>query len=89
MVRTVGLSSVLGYSRCTRTSRDSGNSTGENRMWLPCWAMSVSPARLAVARSRATESRLITGCGGGPYRSVSSSRTAAMSSAESIAAIRV
>ena len=41
MVRTVGLSNVLGYSRCARTSRDSGSSTGENRMWLPCWAMSV------------------------------------------------
>ena len=57
-------------------------------MWVPCWVMSVSPARRAWARSRATASRFSTGSGGGPYRSVSSSRTAAMSSAESMAAIR-
>ncbi len=79
IVRTAGLSTVRGYSRCTRTCLESGSSTGENRMWLPCWVMSVSPARRARTRSRATASRLSTWAGIGPYRSVSSSRTATMS----------
>src|ERR1017187_4324371 len=89
MLRTVGLSTVFGYSRWTRTSRESGSATGEKRMYVPCWVMSVSPARRASARSRATASRLSTGSGGGPYRSASSARTAAESPAESMAAIRV
>ena len=42
-------------------------------MWLPAAVMSVSPARRAATRSRATSSRLRTGSGGSPYRSVSSS----------------
>ena len=58
-------------------------------MWLPCCATSVSPARLARARSLATSSRLSTARGGGPYLSVSSSVTAATSASESIAAIEV
>ena len=61
-----GLSTVFGYSRWTRTCRESGSSTGEKRMNVPCWTMSVSPARRARARSRATSSRLATGSGGGP-----------------------
>jgi hypothetical protein len=51
--------------------------------------MSVNPARRAWERSRATASNVRTGSGGGPYRSVSSACTAAMSASESTAAIRV
>src|SRR5690348_12702443 len=32
IVRTVGLSTVFGYRRCTLTCRESGNSTGANLM---------------------------------------------------------
>jgi len=45
MLRTAGLSTVFGYSRSTRTCRESGSVTGEKRMYVPCWVMSVSPAR--------------------------------------------
>ena len=89
IVRTAGFSTVFGYSRCTRTCRESGRSTGANLMWLPAAVMSVSPARRAAVRSRATSSRLSTGSGGSLNRSVSSSSTAVTSASESIAAIRV
>jgi len=89
MVRTAAFSTVLGYRRCTRTCRESGSSTGANLMWLPAAVMSVSPARRATVRSRATSSKLRTGSGSSPYRSDSSSCTAAASASESMAAIRV
>src|ERR1700744_4844124 len=69
IVRTVGFSTVFGYRRCTRTWRESGSSTGANLMWLPAAVMSVSPARRAATRSRATSRRFVTGSGGAPSRS--------------------
>jgi len=89
IVRTAGFSTVFGYSRCTRTCRESGRSTGANLMWLPAAVMSVSPARRAAVRSRATSSRLRTGSGGSPYRSDSSSAMASTSASASMAAICV
>ena len=66
IVRTAGFSTVFGYSRCTLTCRESGSSTGANLMCWPAMVMSVSPARRAAVRSRATSSRLSTGSGGSP-----------------------
>jgi hypothetical protein len=37
-------------------------------MWLPAAVMSVSPARRAAARSRATSARMSTASGGSPGR---------------------
>ena len=90
MVRIAGLSTVFGYSRCDpdlprvgqldRGEPDVGALLGD--------VGQPGPPRLGPQPGH-RRAGSATGSGGGPYRSASSSRTAAMSSAESMAAIRV
>ena len=89
MVSVCGLTSDLGYIRCSRTTRESGRETGANRTFLPAIVTSPMPAARARARNRATSSSDTTTIGRSPYRSFSSSSMASTSSSERTSASRL